>query len=139
MIFQEVLRLYTQGISLTRMIPEENKVGEISLLAESILSLPILQLHHDNEIWGPGANEFKPERFVEGVSKVTKGQVSYFPWGWGPRICIGQNFEMIEEKMALVMILQCLSFSLSSSYSHAPQYILTLEPQFGTHLFMEKL
>jgi cytochrome P450 len=41
-------------------------------------------IHQDNDIWGDDAKEFKPERFAEGIAKATKGQVCYFPFGWGP-------------------------------------------------------
>ncbi|KNA02994.1 hypothetical protein SOVF_213360, partial [Spinacia oleracea] len=87
MILQEVLRLYPPVLELQRTVEEDIRVGDVFLPAGVLVNLPILLIQQDEKLWGDDAKEFKPERFSEGISKATKGNMSFFSFGWGPRIC----------------------------------------------------
>ncbi|XP_027354513.1 11-oxo-beta-amyrin 30-oxidase-like [Abrus precatorius] len=138
MIFYEVLRLYPPTY-FVRSLQKDMNLGYLSLPAGVRVSIPILCIHQDRDIWGDDAKEFNPERFSEGIAKATKGKVSYFPFGWGPRVCVGQNFALLEAKMVLSLLLQNFSFVLSPSYTHAPTALLSFQPKHGAQIIFHKL
>ncbi|KAL9357042.1 hypothetical protein Peur_050295 [Populus x canadensis] len=120
-----ILRLYPPVISLYQHTYKETRIGNIHLPARVDLTLPMLLIHHDPELWG--------------VSRASKDQLALFPFGWSPRTCIGRNFAMLEAKMALAMILQNFEFNLSPSYIHAPHAVTILQPQHGAQIIIHQL
>ncbi|GMY29054.1 cytochrome P450 72A397-like [Fagus crenata] len=139
MVLNEVLRLYPPATSVFRHTWRKTNIGGMSIPAGVDFVLPILFSQCDPKYWGEDVEEFNPARFSEGIAKATKDEIAFFPFSWGPRICIGQNFAMIEAKMALAMILQHFSFQLSPSYTHAPYTLITLQPQHGAPIILHRL
>ncbi|XP_051152216.1 cytochrome P450 72A397-like [Andrographis paniculata] len=139
MILYEVMRVYTPVPLLARSITKPIQLGDMKLpVGVDLLLLPGL-IHHDPKIWGDDVEEFKPERFSEGILRASKSPFAFTPFSSGPRVCIGQHYAMIEAKIAIATILQHFSFELSKSYLHAPFAILTLQPQYGAPLLLHKL
>ncbi|EYU26271.1 hypothetical protein MIMGU_mgv1a026589mg [Erythranthe guttata] len=136
MILQEVLRLYPPLPMINRCSTKMVKLGNLTIPAGVHLLLMVGLVHRDSHIWGDDANEFNPLRFSDGVSKI---QSSFVPFSSGPRICIAQNFAMVEAKMALATILRSFSFELSPSYLHAPFSVVTLQPQYGAPIILQSL
>jgi len=136
MILHEALRLYPPVSSLHRQACKPMKLGRLSIPAGTHLFFPILAIHHDQSLWGNDANEFNPARFSEGIAKAVKHPLAFMPFGFGPRVCVGQNFALLEAKVVLAMILQQFSFVTSPSYVHAPGMFLTTRPQHGAQVIL---
>ncbi|XP_074305280.1 cytochrome P450 CYP72A219-like [Silene latifolia] len=139
MILHETLRFYPPVPGLSRVIAKDSKLKNFSLLREMEVNIPTILIHRDEEIWGSDANEFNPSRFSKGVASASNVQGSFLPFGGGPRICIGQNFALMEAKLALARILQRFSFQLSPSYVHSPVPLVGLVPQYGAPLILYKI
>ncbi|CAN1794401.1 Cytochrome P450 CYP749A22 [Linum perenne] len=136
MIVNESLRLYPPALNLTREVEKETKLGKfITLHAKMALSLPIIAIHHNPLQWGEDCHLFKPERFADGVSR----SAAFFPFGFGPRKCVGSSFAIAEIKIALSMLLQRFRLSLSPSYVHSPFHMITICPKDGLQIILEHL
>ncbi|XP_019451530.1 PREDICTED: cytochrome P450 714A1-like isoform X1 [Lupinus angustifolius] len=139
MVIQESLRLYGPGVMAAREALADVKLGQLVLPKGIILWLNLSALHRDPNNWGEDACEFKPERFADGVSKACKYPQAYVPFGLGSRICLGQNFSMIEMKIILCLLLSKFNFATSPNYQHCPVFNISLMPKYGIKLLVSKV
>ncbi|CAK9142821.1 unnamed protein product [Ilex paraguariensis] len=135
MVLKETLRLYPPAVMLMRQTCKNVKLGSLDIPADTQLYLAMTSIHHDAEIWGDDANEFNPMRFAEPRQHLA----SFFPFGLGPRICVGQNLAMVEAKIILAMIIKHYSFVVSPSYVHAPMQAMTMQPQYGAQIIFRRI
>ncbi|CAG0924400.1 unnamed protein product [Notodromas monacha] len=81
---------------------------------------PMWTIHHTEE-YHPDPNTFDPERFApENKSKLVP--YTYFPFGQGPRICIGMRFASEQSKLSLGHLILSFKLSRCSKTSHPPKY-----------------
>ncbi|CAN4085195.1 unnamed protein product [Withania somnifera] len=139
MVIQEVMRLYPPAAFVSREALEDTQIGHVVVPRGVCLWTLIPTLHRDPEIWGRDANEFKPERFENGVSGACKLPQVYIPFGLGPRLCLGRNFAMVQLKVVISLIISKFRFSLSPKYRHSPTYRMIVEPGQGVHILVEGL
>ncbi|OQU92538.1 hypothetical protein SORBI_3001G359500 [Sorghum bicolor] len=139
MVLLETLRLYTPVMVMLRKPISDIRLGSLSIPKGNGIAIPIPFLHRDKEVWGDNANDFDPLRFENGITNAAKTPQALLSFSIGPRSCIGQNFAMLEAKSVMAMILKKFSFTLSSSYVHAPADHITLQPKFGLPIVLRPL
>ncbi|HEY1200419.1 MAG TPA: cytochrome P450, partial [Niastella sp.] len=89
----EGMRLYPAAWMTERVAVEDDQIGDFSFPAKTIIIPFFFGLHRDKNIWdNPLA--FKPQRFITDP-KLARSKY-FFPFGAGPRMCIGNNFAMVE-------------------------------------------
>jgi cytochrome P450 family 3 subfamily A len=108
MCLSEVLRLYPSGPRTDRVTKNEITIKGVRIPKGMTIGVPIYALQNDPEIW-PNPTKFDPERFTP-EAKEGRNPFNYFPFGLGPRNCVGMRLALMELKMAMVFLLQRLKF-----------------------------
>lgn len=139
MVLLEALRLYGPVNMIARTTSQDMKLGDVTIPKDTAVFIPIAVIHRDKELWGDDADEFNPLRFENGAMKAAKHPSALLAFSMGPRVCLGQNFAMLEAKTVVAMILQRFSFSLSPEYKHKPSTLLTLQPSEGMPIVLKPL
>ena len=139
MVIHESLRLFPPAAFLSREAYEDVQIGNLLVPKGVCVWTLIPSLHRDPYIWGQDANEFKPERFSDGISKACKFPNAYVPFGGGSRLCLGKHFAMVELKVILALIVSRFSFSLSPSYKHSLVYRISIQPEHGVPLLIQRI
>jgi cytochrome P450 len=99
-LVKEAMRLYPPAHEVRREPVEDVEIGGYTVPEGSLLVLPTWVLHRDDRYWDD-PEAFRPERF-EG--EADRPDFSYFPFGGGPRHCIGHRFAMTEAQLVLATI-----------------------------------
>ncbi|MBA0737887.1 hypothetical protein Gogos_011313 [Gossypium gossypioides] len=140
MIINETLRLYGPSNGMLRRVGREVQMEKVVLPANIDILIANVALHHDPQLWGEDVHLFKPDRFAEGIAKATNyNTAAFFPFGLGPRTCVGMTFATTETKVVLSMILQRYAIILSPAYVHSPIPIISLKPQHGIQVILKSL
>jgi benzoate 4-monooxygenase len=98
---QETMRIHsTSALGLPRLVPPGAGVEILGhhFPPYTVLSVPSYTIHHSKEIWGPDAEEFKPERWNNLTERQKTG---FIPFSYGPRSCVGRN--VAEMELALIV------------------------------------
>ncbi|PSS33601.1 Cytokinin hydroxylase [Actinidia chinensis var. chinensis] len=130
MVINESLRLYPPASVLPRMAFEDFQLGDLHIPKGLSIWVPVLAIHHSEELWGKDVNEFNPDRFAS--KSYTPGR--FIPFAAGPRNCVGQSFAIMEAKIILAMLITRFSFTISENYRHAPVIVLTVKPKYGVQI-----
>ncbi|KAL6498140.1 hypothetical protein OROGR_028537 [Orobanche gracilis] len=136
MVINESLRLYPPASLLPRMAFQDIKLGDLHIPKGLSIWIPVLAIHHSEEIWGKDVNEFNPQRFA---SKSSGPGRSFIPFASGPRNCVGQAYALMEAKIILSMLISKFSFTISENYRHAPVVVLTMKPKYGVQIKLTPL
>lgn len=128
-VVQESLRLYPPAWSLGREALEPFEMGGHSFEKGAWIWVLPWTMHRDPRFF-PDPLAFRPERWEDGLAKrLPRG--AYLPFGAGPRICIGNQFAMMEAVLLLATIAQRFSLRAVTPPEVIPEPSITLRFKHG--------
>ncbi len=129
MVIDEVLRLYPPAWAITRTAVADDEIAGFRIPAGSpVLASPWVT-HRSSRYWENPA-QFDPERFTPERSRG-RHDYAYYPFGGGPRMCIGDRFSLMEQTLALAMAAQRYRVRVAEDHPIQPDPVFTLRPSGG--------
>src|SRR5215469_1577881 len=128
-VLTESLRLYPPAWGMARLAEEEHEIAGYSVRPGYGVAMAQWVVHRDAR-WFDAPLEFRPERWESGLAKQLP-RFAYFPFGGGPRQCIGNTFALMEASIVLATIGQKFRFELMPGHRVSPLASITLRPKNG--------
>lgn len=128
-IIDETLRLYPTAYIVSRESKSSDEVNGYEIPDNIVTLMSLYYLHRNPKYWKQ-PNDFIPERF-DGKNNVLFNSEAYYPFGGGPRMCIGFYFATMEITIVLAQLLYHFDFELVKDHPVAFEPLVTLKPKFG--------
>ncbi|MBO0726077.1 MAG: cytochrome P450 [Blastocatellia bacterium] len=135
MVFAEAMRLYPPAWVIGRRALGDYQINGYAIPARTILLLSPYLIHHDARFF-PDPFRFDPERWTP-EARESRPKFSYFPFGGGPRVCIGESFAWMEGSLVLATIAQRFRMRLAPGHPVEMRPMVTLRPKYGMRMVLE--
>ena len=136
-VLKEAMRLYPPVPVITRVSAEDVEIGGKHLQKPTLIVIPIYAVQRHRLLW-PDPDRFDPDRFLpDREAKYPRTQ--FMPFGYGPRVCIGSSFAILEATAILATLLQSVRFEWDGRHEPEPVSRVTLRPKGGMPLIVEPL
>jgi cytochrome P450 len=134
-VFAESMRLYPPVWAFGRRAVEDTEVGGYRVRARTIVFGCQWVMHRDPRFYADPMT-FDPSRFTP-EARSARPRFAYFPFGGGPRQCIGEGFAWLEGVLVLATVLQRYAIRLRPKPPVEPWPLLTLRPRHGLPVRLE--
>ena len=136
MVLEEALRLYPPAWVFGRKAIADDEIGGYFIPANSMIVLSPYLTHRHPAFW-ENPELFDPERFTPERS-AGRPHYAYFPFGGGPRMCIGSNFALMEMQLILATVVQRYQLHLVPGHPVEPEALLSLRPRYGLRMTLQR-
>ena len=137
MILTESMRLYPPAWIVTREALEDVNVGGFAIPKGATILISQWVVHHDERYY-PQPLRFDPERWSPTNPAAARPKMSYFPFGAGARLCIGEPFAWMEGILLLAAIAQKWDMTLEPGFPVELLAQITLRPKHGMRMKLTK-
>jgi len=121
-VLTEAMRVYPPVYLIGREATRELELGGFRVKKGYTVFMSQWVSHRDPRYFGPDPEAFRPERWEDGLAKRLP-KYAYYPFGGGPRVCIGNTFALMEAAVILAAVGQRYRFTL------APDAVIDVNPQ----------
>jgi cytochrome P450 len=136
-VVTEAMRLYPPAWVIGRRAIEPYPIGDYLAPARTIVLMSPWVTHRDARFF-PDPERFDPERWTPEF-RATLPKFAYFPFGGGPRQCIGESFAWMELVLVVAVIAQHWKLRLVPGHPVVPRPLVTLRTKYGMRMTAERV
>jgi len=136
-VFTEALRMYPSVRLIPRVAVNDYEVGGMRIPAGSLVLMSQYLIHHDSRFY-KDPEEFNPDRWTPEM-EAKLPEFAYFPFGGGPRRCVGEPFAWMEATLIIAMVARAWKMSLVPGEKYELRPRVGSRPKHGISLKLTKL